>query len=40
MFKEKLLAEIEIKAKEVGFDDFAITDLNDFQFHTKKCKIL
>ena len=36
MFKEKLLVEFEIKAKEIGFDDFAITDLNDFQFHTKK----
>ena len=38
MFKERLLVEFKIKAKEVGFDDFAITDLNDFQFHTKKMK--
>ena len=36
MFKERLLAEFEIKAKEVGFDDFAVTDLNGFQFNTKK----
>jgi len=36
MFKERLLAEFEIKAKEIGFDDFAVTDLNGFQFNTKK----
>ena len=32
MFKEALLDELEIKAKQIGFDEIGLTDLNNFEF--------
>ena len=36
MFEEKLLKEFKTKAKQIGFDEVGLTDLNNFEFHTKK----
>ena len=38
MFKRNFIDEIEIKAKEIGFDEIGITDLEDFTFFSSKLK--
>ena len=34
MLEKNFINDIESKAKEIGFDELAITNLDDFEFHS------